>query len=208
MELGAGVQNNVLGCGEFGALLRWPQEASNGIVGSGEFGVFPGGSGHGSAQRHHLGGWKICGTSEVATGAHNGGVWGGFGAIWGSFEVKLEAGTQNGGVLGSASRCPKTLGDPQKGPSPRWRPGSGPEPGPRPEPEPGAGVGAEPGKLSPPRGGPRRPPAAGRGGPGPAMPPALTGGRLLLGAAPRRYRVRRAPCSGWGGPHRGAPPSP
>lgn len=40
VELGAGVQNNVLGCGEFGALLRWPQEASNGVVGSGEFGVF------------------------------------------------------------------------------------------------------------------------------------------------------------------------
>uniref|UniRef100_A0A8C3GNA7 threonine--tRNA ligase n=1 Tax=Cairina moschata TaxID=8855 RepID=A0A8C3GNA7_CAIMO len=108
----------------------------------------------------------------------------------GHFEVEL--GTQNGGVLGSGSRCPKAFGDPQKGPSPRWRPGSGPEAGPRPGSEPGPGVGAEPGKLSPPRGRPRRPPAAGRGGPGPAMPPALTGGRLLLGAAPRRYRPQVA----------------
>uniref|UniRef100_A0A8C3CJJ7 threonine--tRNA ligase n=1 Tax=Cairina moschata TaxID=8855 RepID=A0A8C3CJJ7_CAIMO len=121
----------------------------------------------------------------------------------GHFEVEL--GTQNGGVLGSGSRCPKAFGDPQKGPSPRWRPGSGPEAGPRPGSEPGPGVGAEPGKLSPPRGRPRRPPAAGRGGPGPAMPPALTGGRLLLGAAPRRYRVRRAPCLGWGVRSGGSP---
>lgn len=44
---------------------------------------------------------------------------------------------------------------------------------------------------APPRGGPQRPPGAGRGGPGPAMPAALRGGRLLLlGVTQRGYRVR------------------